>query len=399
MKYGLFFAPREVSEYVLGSNKIPLVPYQEDGNWEPFLPRYENQTTLLGHETNGCTVWGTQNCLETLMNRIYGFQPNFSERFTYLNVPVDHTQGADPHQTCESIRRFGLIDEAKMPMTDTIDAYLDTSDLTEEMFALGEQWLSQHDFKHEWVWDRRPTDYIGALRKALQTSPIGISVDAWHQEGDVYVSTGTTNNHWCMLFNIDEEGHPWVFDSYDHSIKKLSKDHNIRRAKRFWVNRKVHRDMRRHVSLLQSIINMLMSLQKRKTLLQLCEESIGIDVTPDDLVPDAVACAITVTTLIRKLDATFPKVAGTWTLWDILEHRTDYERVTVPSPETIVISPTGTGNGKFPGHVGIMMTDNVIASNDSASGKFLKNYTLDTWRKRYVDQGGYKIYMYKKKTQ
>lgn len=135
----------------------------------------------------------------------------------------------------------------------------------------------------------------------------------------------------------------------------------------------------------------------KKTLLQLCEESIGIDITPEDTYPDMVSCAITVSTLINKLDPTFVKVAGTYTLWDMLAHRADYERVTVPSPETIIISPTGTGNGSIPGHTGIFLRDGVIASNDSQTGKFLKNYTLDTWKKRYVDKGGFKIYLFKKK--
>lgn len=396
--FGLVEELRDISDYILGQNKMPMVPYVEDGDWTPWLPKYENQTTKLGDETSGCTVWGTQNCIETFMKRLYKEEPNYSERFTYLNVPIDPSRGADPHRTCETIRKFGLVNEDEFKMTGTIAEYLDMSKLTDELYDKGERWLQLHDFKHEWLWSKRPDNYIEVLRKALQTSPLGVSVSAWNEENGVYVSNqGSVNNHWCMLFKIDGEGYPWVFDSYDHTIKKLAKDHNIRRAKRFWINRKVRRDMKRHVSLLQDIINRLMFSLQKKTLLQVCEESIGIDVTPDDLVPDSVSCAITVSTLLNKLDPSFPKVAGTWTLWDILEHRTDYERVTVPSPETIVISPTGTGNGSISGHTGIILADNVIASNDSATGKFLKNYTLDTWSARYVDKGGFKIYMYKKK--
>ena len=397
MNYGFQDAIRALDEYILGENKLPTIPYVEDGNWQPYLPKYENQTTKLGDETSGCTVWGTQNCIETFMKRLYGDEPNYSERFTYLNVPIEPTRGANPHVTCETIRKYGLVNERDMPMTSSIAEYLNRDELTDTLYDKGARWLEKHDFKHEWLWTTKPSNYIEVLQNALKTTPIGVSVSAWNEENGVYVSYGDVNNHWCMLFKIDAEGYPWVFDSYDHTIKKLAKDHNIRRAKRFWINRRVKKDMRRHIKILKAIIDTLMLFQNKKTLTQLCEDAIGTDVTPDDMIPDSVACAITVSTLINKLDATFPKVAGTWTLWDILEHRDDYERVTVPSPETIVISPTGTGNGSISGHTGILLTDNVIASNDSATGKFLKNYTLDTWRERYVNKGGMKIYMYKRK--
>jgi hypothetical protein len=196
-----------------------------------------------------------------------------------------------------------------------------------------------------------------------------------------------------MLYKIDAEGYPWIFDSYDHTKKQLSKDHHIRRAKRIWLNKRTKGALRKHISLLESIINFL---TMKNSLLQVCEQRLGTDVTPSDLVPDSVACADTVTTLIRLVDPSFPHVSGTWTLYDILEHRKDYAKVTELSPETIIISPTGMGNGTMSGHVGIVMGDGVIASNDSNTGKFIKNYTLETWTRRYAGHGGLPVLMYKK---
>lgn len=145
------------------------------------------------------------------------------------------------------------------------------------------------------------------------------------------------------------------------------------------------------------LLSLLLSLKSMKPLVQVCKENLGIDVTPDDLIPDMVACAITASTLINKVDATFPKVAGTWSMWDILEHRKDYIRVTDITPGTIIISPTDTGNGKIRGHVGIYLEDEKIASNDSMTGKFIVNFTTETWKKRYVDLGGFKVFLYRKK--
>lgn len=155
--------------------------------------------------------------------------------------------------------------------------------------------------------------------------------------------------------------------------------------------------MQKTVVLLKELL--LLKTPMRKTFLEHCEDALDNDITPDDLVPDPVACAITVSTLINRVDATFPKVAGTWTLYDILEHRKDYARVTDPMPGDIVISPTGLSKSKtMPnGHTGVIMSSKKIASNDSATGKFMENYTMESWTDRYVTKGGYPLFLYRKK--
>lgn len=135
----------------------------------------------------------------------------------------------------------------------------------------------------------------------------------------------------------------------------------------------------------------------KRDFLQICTDALGTDVTPDDLVPDVVACAVTVTTLIRKVDSTFPLVAGTWTLMDVLDHAKTWQRVTAPVPGCIVLSPTGTGKKGTVGHVGVYMADGKIASNNSQTGKFEKNYDMKTWKARYADTQGMPVYLYAKR--
>lgn len=256
--FGLAEELRGISDYIFGASTVPFVPYNESGNWEAYLPTYENQTTRLGDETFGCTVWGSQNQIETFYKFLYKKEQNYSERFTYLNVPVNPGYGADPQDTYEAIRKNGLVDEKDLPMTDTLEQYLNTADITPTIRQKGLQWLTQHDYKHEWLWARRPDNYIEILKEALKTCPLGVSVQAWNEENGVYTSTGTSNNHWCMLYKVDSDGYPWVFDSYDHTKKRLSKDHNIRRAKRIWLNEKTVSSMKKHVSILQIIVNFLL---------------------------------------------------------------------------------------------------------------------------------------------
>lgn len=151
--------------------------------------------------------------------------------------------------------------------------------------------------------------------------------------------------------------------------------------------------MKKHVRLLEDILKNL-NLMK-KTLVDLAKEHIGTDASPADLAPDELGCAETVTTILKKLYPQTPIITGTWTLWDYFEKHPNWFPMQQPEPGCIIISPTGTGNGKFPGHVGIMLDDGTIASNDSFTGKFERNYDLDTWKARYQEKGGFPVYYYK----
>jgi hypothetical protein len=388
MNYGLVEnIVSDVREYILGGSKVPYIPYQEDGNWEPFLPRYESQSVRF--ETHGCSVWGSQNQSETLYKRLYGIEPNYSERFTYLLAGVVPGKGADPQLVYESIRKNGVVNESEFPMTKTLDDYMDKSDITGSLLAKGQNWLYTHDFLHEWLWKKgeRPENWKPLLKEALQTSPIAVSVTAWRQENGLYVSGTGGNNHWCLLYRIDTDGVMWVFDSYDHSKKPLHPEHYIRRAKRIWLNKKTPSAMRRHIGILEKIVNML---TQKKTLLDVCKANLGQDASPKDAAKDEVACAETVTTLLKQVYPEVPVITGTWTLYEYLNNpKNGFKKVAEPKAETIIISPTGSGRGI--GHVGIFDEQGLIMSNNSFGllrGQFTQNYTLPLWQSKFgVKQG------------
>ena len=401
--YGLLEKAIELGAYLLGQQRLPMIPYVEDGNWEDFLPRYENQTTKHGQETSGCTVWGSQNQIETFEKCVFDSEPNYSERFTYLLTGIEPSKGTDPQNTYECIRKNGLIVEALLPMTNSLEDYLDKSDITGSLLARGINWTQRYDFKHEWVWasaTERPLDYMDVLKDMLKTSPVGVSVSAWNEENGVFVSNkGSVNNHFCLLYKFDEEGYPWIFDSYDHSKKKLSKDHNIRRAKRIWMNKKTKQGLRNHRNLLQEIIH---RLTMKPYLIDVCESYIGKDASPNDLAPDELGCAETVTTLLKKVYPETPILTYTPTFHDYLKNpKNGWYGVEEPMEEDVVISPTGLGKGT--GHTGIVMNGGTIASNDSGivrkenKGKFLKNYSVDTWKKSFSKRGFPTLFYRKKK--
>lgn len=129
---------------------------------------------------------------------------------------------------------------------------------------------------------------------------------------------------------------------------------------------------------------------------ELAKSLLGTDVSPKDLVSDAYGCAETMSNLIKQILPDFRIVTGTWSLYDQFEWHPRFVRVQKPQKNDIVLCVTGMGNGKVPnGHVGIYLTDTLIASNDSDSGLFQQNYTHDSWNQNYSVKGGYPLFYYR----
>lgn len=230
--YG-FVAPEEIKEqeYVLGASRsLPKTVLQEDGDWSAYLPTYEPQFNQF-FDTFGCTIYGTENCIETLERRITDKEKNYSERFIYILAGV-RPPGADPHKIAEVIRSEKLILDEVLPMVETYNDYLRPNPMDPKLMVQAQLW--EWDFGHEWVWKKEQTkeSRLEKIKEALKYSPLGVSVSAWYEENGVYVDAGEQNNHWCELYGIAPNGYK-IFDTYDHSHKILSFDHNIRFCKRY----------------------------------------------------------------------------------------------------------------------------------------------------------------------
>ena len=213
-------------DYILGSS-LPLEVVNPSQNWEEWLPKYEPQASK--YETSGCTVWGTQNQIEAYMKKVFGFEPNYSERFNYILAHITHP-GAPPSKAYESIRKQGLIDDVLLPYADTYKEFLQPNPMMKEFLKKGLEWQSKYDFKHEWIRNPNPDK----IKEALKYSPICVSVTAWFQEGGLYVDRGQRNTHWCVAFKV-EDNKVHVFDSYDNAIKILHPGHHTKFAKRIRI--------------------------------------------------------------------------------------------------------------------------------------------------------------------
>lgn len=125
---------------------------------------------------------------------------------------------------------------------------------------------------------------------------------------------------------------------------------------------------------------------------------IGIDASPSDNAPDELGCAETVNEIhLRAFDYYIGGDLSTRRMYLALQFSSQFKETTEFTRGDIVISPTGYGNGNLSnGHVGIVGEAGVIMSNDSDTGKFAPNYTIETWRARYVTKGGFPMKFYRR---
>lgn len=135
-------------------------------------------------------------------------------------------------------------------------------------------------------------------------------------------------------------------------------------------------------------------------LYELAVKYLGTDASPRDFAPDNLACAESVSNLLKELFGDFPIITGTYSLREKLSTDKRFKRVTEPERGCIIMSATGTSKfGKNTpiknGHVGIIGDNGKTYSNDRKNGKFSDHITLDYWKSYLGKQGGYPIEYYK----
>jgi hypothetical protein len=134
-------------------------------------------------------------------------------------------------------------------------------------------------------------------------------------------------------------------------------------------------------------------------------DSIGIDASPNDAAPDELGCADTVWNIIQKAcGAKMPITISTNLMYRRFKESPFYIKIDVPMEGDIIMSPTGFGNGFLPnGHVGIVgrvdnndFNNTLVMSNSSSTGKFMQNFTIGSWKKRYIEMGGYPVWYFRR---
>ena len=116
--------------------------------------------------------------------------------------------------------------------------------------------------------------------------------------------------------------------------------------------------------------------KNREAIYNSAKTHIGWDLSSQ--APDELGCAESVSKIIQMSNPQFPTFLSTTEMYSWLMG--NWTQVSSPARGDIIISPTGYG--KSHGHVGIL-GDNYIYSNNSYTGRWSNNYTLQKWRKYY----------------
>ena len=138
----------------------------------------------------------------------------------------------------------------------------------------------------------------------------------------------------------------------------------------------------------------------REKLYEVSKACIGKEMSPKDLADDEVACVESLEGVYKWYKGKFisghtTPLLSTYALYIILKDHPDFVQVTEPEYGDIVVSPTGTGNGKIPhGHCGVVGKRDWM-SNDSNTGLWQANFTRAKWYAYYHDKGGYPVFFFR----
>lgn len=152
-------------------------------------------------------------------------------------------------------------------------------------------------------------------------------------------------------------------------------------------------------SLLQALtlLNSLRNMTPKQTqLLKVAKTFLGKDASPSDLAPDELGCAESVSDVLRAAfpELKFPTLLSTLTLYNYLRVSPSFAQVSAPQSGDIILSVTGTGTGTISnGHTGIIGLYGIL-SNDSRTGTWEENWTMDSWRRYYEDKGGFPTHFF-----
>lgn len=121
---------------------------------------------------------------------------------------------------------------------------------------------------------------------------------------------------------------------------------------------------------------------------------IGKHCTLNNSVDKSTGCAQAMSYILKKYGALIPNngISGTYELNEWLKKNAT--EIKTPDVGSIIIYPTGSGNGKIRGHVFVCGYRNLM-SNSSKTGLWSCDWTLEKAKKYYEEYGGLKPYYYR----
>ena len=233
--YGLLHVdPKADGYHQNGRIRLGGTALQPSGQWDDFLPTAELQALYM--EPSACVTFTTLNAVEVLERKIFGQANNWSDRFL-ANISGTQVLGNDPHTVAETLRKKGVVFEQDWPYTPDINTWAKYyATIPFDIETQGQvKFRGKYAFGHQWV-GTDPT----SMKLALQQSPLGVDVDAWplKDENGLY-HRNRPSNHYCLVYGYNPGRYWKVFDTYDHTHKKLTWDYGFSMVKQYTLDKVV----------------------------------------------------------------------------------------------------------------------------------------------------------------
>lgn len=246
--YGLDFENIKIEkeDWVFGSGQIEdrfgaQTVVRADGQWGDFLPKLEVQKFSWG-DSYHCPVYGTENCVQTLMKAKFGESEEYTERYLGVLAGLIKNLGGNPHTVAEQWKKNGNLPYSFLPFegVKSWEEFNSPNPMTPELIAEGKKWLSRWSLGHDWITPGLTSSMKSTMKEALKYSPLGVAVAAWYKNdrtGLYYRPDGVNPNHWVMCYGYVEGQYWLIYDHYDASIKKLAWDYDFAFAKRYTLGK------------------------------------------------------------------------------------------------------------------------------------------------------------------
>lgn len=251
----------------LFSQPIPYEVRNPKGDWSPYFGQWEAQKKGWW-DTNSCWSYAGNEVLEDQMEFLMktdrftkedlnwfdskGYIDSdgdfyFSRRFIPILSGV-RTEGNDHTEHWRLTCKYGAIPNSMLPEVTDPTNYFNPDAITEEMLALGREFLTRVDIRYEELGKRFKEKDTHLLRTALMQGELQIGVPIpdpaylWNVDKVKYDGSRIPA-HSVAFYKYDEKADPeypyFIYDQYHPMLKQLSKDYYIPLVTRVVVNPKI----------------------------------------------------------------------------------------------------------------------------------------------------------------
>lgn len=207
-----------------------------DGQWDLWLPPLELQRNDY-FETMACVSFASANAIETLLNRKYGADRDYSDR-ALAKMSGTKKTGNEMSKVANTIRELGLMLERYWPFDreqiKTWDEFYE--EIPADILAKADVFLEEYDITWEWVFSTDPEK----IKEALKYAPLATAIYAYPpSDANGYLTRiEAWPNHLVLLYGY-EDGKCWkIYDQYKNCYKKCAWDFNFGAKIKFNITKK-----------------------------------------------------------------------------------------------------------------------------------------------------------------